>query len=58
MYHDTILCCKDIDIAYMKLILNHVHYEVYAHGSKDSGPLGKEVKVKNLDSTLMVSGTN
>ena len=57
MYHGTILCCKDIDTAYMKLILNHIHYEVYTHGSKDSSP-GKEAEVKNLDSTLTVSGTS
>ena len=57
MYHDTILCCKDIDTAHMKLILNHIHYEVYAHRSKDSCP-GKKVEVKNLDNTLTVSGTN
>ena len=57
MYDGTILCCKDIDIAYMKLILNHIHYEVYTHGSKNSGP-GKEAEVKNLDNTLTVSGTS
>ena len=57
MYNNTILCCKDIDTAHVKLILNHIHYEVYTHGSKDSGP-GKEAEVKNLDSTLTVSGTS
>ena len=57
MYNNTILCCKDIDTAHVKLILNHIHYKVYAHGSKDSGP-GKEAEVKNLHSTLTVSGTS
>ena len=57
MYLDTLLCCKDIDTAHMKLVLNHMHYEMYAHRSKDSG-LGKEAEVKNLDSILMVSGTS
>ena len=56
MYNNTILCCKDIDTTHVKLILNHVHYEVYAHGSKDSGP-GKEAEVKKLDGTLTVSET-
>ena len=54
-YHDTIPYCKDIDTTHVILILNHVHYEVDTDGSKNNGA-GKEVEVKNLDST--VSGTS
>ena len=59
MSHDTILCCKDIDISHMMIILNHKRYKVNAYSSKDNGA-GKEVKVKskNLASTLTASGTN
>ena len=59
MYHDTILCYKDIDISHMMIILNHVCYRVNVYSSKDNGA-GKEVEVKskNLASTLIVSGTS
>ena len=36
MYHNTILCCKDIDTTHMMLILNHVFDEVNADGSKEN----------------------
>ena len=54
MYHDTILCCKDIDMTHVMLILNHMCYKVNADGSKDNGA-GKEAEVKNPDNTLTVS---
>ena len=56
MYHDTILCYKDIDMTHVMLILNYVCYEVNADGSKDNGA-GKEVELKNLKCILNVSGT-
>ena len=54
MYHDTILCCKDIDMTHVMLILNHMCYKVNADGSKDNGA-GKEAEVRNPDNTLTVS---
>ena len=57
MYRNAILCCKNIDMTHMKLNLNHMHYDVYADGSKDSGA-GKEAEVKSLGGTLTVSGTS
>ena len=41
-------------MTHVKLILNHMHYYVYADGSKDS----EETEVKSLDGTLTVSGTS
>ena len=59
MFYNTILCCKDIDISHMRIILNCKHYKVSAYSSKDNSA-GKEVEVKskNLASTVTVSGTN
>ena len=57
MYHNPILCCKDIDMSHVMLILNHVHYEVNADGSK-ANSVDKEAEVKDLDSTFTVSGTS
>ena len=51
MYHNTLLYCKDINTTHMMLILNHMHYEINADGSKDNS-VGKEAEVKNPDSTV------
>ena len=34
MYHDTILCCRDIDISYVMVILNHMCYKVNAYTAR------------------------
>lgn len=56
MYHDMILCYKDINMTHVMLILNHVCYEVNADSSKDNGA-DREVELKNLECILNVSGT-
>ena len=51
MYHNTILCYKDINTTtHMIHILIHLCYEVNADASKDNGE-DKEAEVKNPDST-------
>ena len=42
IYHNTILCCKDINTTHMMLILIHVFDEVNADGSKENAA-GKKV---------------